>query len=100
MSDLVKGSVLFFNLYDVAEEIKLDGVRELLGPARRSASSSTPEYVRFERLPVVESTGVKASSPAPDIELAMLFRGMASRTRVQPPSGIRPGPHPTIRSAG
>jgi len=31
MSDLVKGSVLFFNLYDVAEEIKLDRVRELLG---------------------------------------------------------------------
>jgi hypothetical protein len=31
MPSLVKGSVLFFNLYDVAEEIKLARVRELLG---------------------------------------------------------------------
>ena len=61
MADLVKGSVLFFNLYDVAEEIKLDRVRELLGarPQERVFKHAAPEYVRFERPPVIETIGVE-----------------------------------------
>jgi len=61
MPDLVKGSVLFFNLYDVAEEIKLDRVRELLParPQERVFKHAAPEYVRFERPPVIESISVE-----------------------------------------
>jgi len=61
MPDLLKGSVLFFNLYDVAEEIKLDRVRELLGarPQERLSKHAAPEYVRFERPPVVENIKVE-----------------------------------------
>jgi len=59
MPELIKGSVLFFNLYDVAEEIKLERVRELLGaqPQERLSKHAAPEYVRFERPPVLESLG-------------------------------------------
>ncbi|HVZ18308.1 MAG TPA: hypothetical protein VG897_14400 [Terriglobales bacterium] len=65
MSELVKGSVLFLNLYDVAEEIKLDRVRELLGarPQERVFKHAAPEYVRFERPPVLESIDVSALAP-------------------------------------
>ncbi len=45
-------------LYDVAEQIQLDKLREILGtePPRREPSFKhpAPEYVRFERPPVVE----------------------------------------------
>jgi hypothetical protein len=60
MPEQVKGSVLFFNLYDVAEEIKLDEVRALLGarPQERVFKHAAPEYVRFERPPVIETINV------------------------------------------
>jgi hypothetical protein len=60
MPENVKGSVLFLNLYDVCEEIRLDTVRNLLGatPQPRSFKHAAPEYVRFERPPVVESIAV------------------------------------------
>lgn len=56
MPDLLKGSIYFFNLYDVSEEIRLEQVREMLGarPQERVFKHATPEYVRFERPPVVE----------------------------------------------
>jgi hypothetical protein len=65
MSELVKGSVLFFNLYDVCEEIRLEMVRNLLGaiPQPRAFKHAAPEYVRFERPPVIEPikiTGLSA----------------------------------------
>ena len=65
MPELVKGSVLFLNLYDVAEEIKLDRVRELLGarPQERVFKHAAPEYVRFERPPVLESIDVTGLAP-------------------------------------
>ncbi len=48
-------------LYDVAEAIRLDVLRRILGhepPARLPAFvHRTPDYVRFERPPVVESAG-------------------------------------------
>ena len=56
MVSLTKGSLLFFSLYDVCEEIRLDEVRQLLGaiPQPRSFKHAAPEYVRFERPPVIE----------------------------------------------
>lgn len=57
MAELLKGSVLFFNFYDVSEEIRLDQVRQMLGarPQERVFKHATPEYVKFERPPVLES---------------------------------------------
>ncbi len=55
----IKGSVVFLTLYDVCEEIRLPEVREILKvqpPGREpSFKHPAPEYVRFERPPVVES---------------------------------------------
>ncbi len=49
-------------LYDVAEEIRLAELREILGaePAQREPSfrHPAPDYVRFERPPVVETVAV------------------------------------------
>jgi hypothetical protein len=55
----LKGSVVFLMFYDVCEEIRLPEVREILKaqpPGREPSFKHTaPEYVRFERPPVVES---------------------------------------------
>ena len=52
------GSFLMLYLFDVCEEISLDALRRLLGaePARRQPSfrQPAPDYVRFEKPPVVE----------------------------------------------
>jgi hypothetical protein len=55
-SDL-KGSVLALMLHDVSEEIKLEPLREILGARRveQTFKHATPEYVRFEKPPVVET---------------------------------------------
>lgn len=54
----VRGSIFFLNLYDVSEEIRLEELRRLLGlaPAGRESSfrHPAPEYLGFERPPVVE----------------------------------------------
>ncbi len=52
----LKGSVLAIILHDVAEEIRLEELREILGARRVEPSfkHATPEYVRFEKPPVVE----------------------------------------------
>jgi hypothetical protein len=53
----LKGSVLGVILHDVCEEIRLEELRSILG-ARRTEPSfkhATPEYVRFENPPVVET---------------------------------------------
>jgi len=54
----LSGSVLVLTLYDVCEEIQLEELRRMLGsePAGRKPSfkHAAPEYVRFERPPVVE----------------------------------------------
>jgi len=53
---VLKGSVLGLILHDVCEEIKLEELRAILGAKRVEASfkHATPEYVRFEKPPVVE----------------------------------------------
>lgn len=52
----LEGSVLVLMLYDVCEEIQLPLLNEILGARRmtRAFKHATPEYVRFERPPVVE----------------------------------------------
>ncbi len=52
----MKGSVLGVILHDICEEIRLEELREILGARRVEPSfkHATPEYVRFEKPPVVE----------------------------------------------
>ena len=54
----LRGSFLVFVLYDVAEEIELGRLCDLVGaqpvPPQPSFKSPTPEYVRFERPPAIE----------------------------------------------
>ncbi len=52
----LKGSVLALMLHDIAEEIRLEPLRQTLGAQRveRSFKHATPEYVRFEQPPVIE----------------------------------------------
>ncbi len=52
----MKGSVLGVILYDICEEIRLEDLRQILGAKRVESSfkHATPEYVRFEKPPVVE----------------------------------------------
>jgi hypothetical protein len=57
-SDVLRGTFWALVLYDVAEQILLDKLRDILGaaPPRREPSFKhpAPEYVRFERSPVVD----------------------------------------------
>jgi hypothetical protein len=52
----MKGSLLGVILNDICEEIRLDELRQILGAKRVEPSfkHATPEYVRFEKPPVVE----------------------------------------------
>jgi hypothetical protein len=54
----LRGCFRILFLYDVAEAIDLDKLRELLGPRGGTVRSvfprKTPEYVRFEQAPVIE----------------------------------------------
>ena len=70
---MVKGTVLLtgffrvFLLYDVAEAFDLEKLRRLIGPrgvpAQRPFPRRTPEYVRFEQVPIVErAESVKLST--------------------------------------
>jgi len=54
---VLKGSVVGLILHDVCEEIRLEELRQILGARRQEPSfkHATPEYVRFEKPPVVES---------------------------------------------
>jgi hypothetical protein len=55
---VLRGSILVLVLYDVAEQVQLDKLRKILGaePPRREPRfrHPAPDYVRFERPPVVE----------------------------------------------
>ena len=58
-TDRLSGTFWLLFLYDVCEEIRLDDLRTILGaqPAGREPSfrQPAPEYVRFEKPPVIES---------------------------------------------
>lgn len=53
------GSILVMMLYDVCEEIDLDALQKQISGDRQASvfKHATPEYVRFERPPVIESAG-------------------------------------------
>ena len=53
---IMKGAVLGVILHDVCEEIRLEELRQILGAKRVEPSfkHATPDYVRFEKPPVVE----------------------------------------------
>ena len=53
---VMKGAVLGVILHDVCEEIRLEELRQILGAKRVEPTfkHATPEYVRFEKPPVVE----------------------------------------------
>ncbi|MGA3212218.1 MAG: hypothetical protein ABSD20_13005 [Terriglobales bacterium] len=57
MPDCLRGSSFALILYDVSEEIDLESLRSILG-ARRAGPAlkhAAPEYVRFQRPPVIET---------------------------------------------
>jgi hypothetical protein len=58
---MLRGSLWMLVLYDVAEQIHLDKLQALLNtapsPAQPRFKHPAPEYVRFERPPVVEELG-------------------------------------------
>ncbi len=59
MTARFQGSIHVLALYDVCDEISLDELRRLIGGKATAASfkHTTPEYVRFERPPVIEEVG-------------------------------------------
>jgi hypothetical protein len=52
----LEGSIIVLTLYDIADEIKLPELRELIGGTTISPAFKhpAPEYLRFERPPVIE----------------------------------------------
>jgi len=58
-SDVMTGSAIAFVLYDVGEEIRIDQLRQGSGARRAEGPSKhpTPEYVGFQRPPVVQDAG-------------------------------------------
>ncbi len=62
----MRGSIRQIVLFDVGDEIRLDALRAALGiaePARKPAfSRPAPDYVRFERPPVVEPLRIEDSA--------------------------------------
>lgn len=61
----LRGSIIITIMYDVADEIDLSRLRTLIGgtPASPSFKHAAPEYVRFERPPVIENINA-ASLPS------------------------------------
>ncbi len=73
----LRGSLWVLFLYDVAEEIHLDKLRQLLGleppPREPSFRHPAPEYVRFERPPVVEPIPSERLNAGPGASARLKF---------------------------
>ena len=71
------GSLRAFFLFDIAEEIDLPLLRRMLGatPSKREPAfrQPAPEYVRFERPPVVEHAGVCATDSGTALEAKIRY---------------------------
>jgi hypothetical protein len=54
------GWIVVLTLYDIADEIRLSALQPLVGatPAATTFKHPAPEYVRFERPPVIERLGL------------------------------------------
>lgn len=78
------GSFRVLYLYDVAEEIRLEEVRKILGvaPPRREPvfKQAAPQYVRFEQPPVIETAAQveAAGGPSFDVRLRYFDIGVVS----------------------
>jgi hypothetical protein len=57
MTASLQGSIVLLALYDVSDEIKLPELRRIIGgtPLSPAFKHPAPDYVRFERPPVIES---------------------------------------------
>jgi len=76
MSDSrLSGSVLSLTLFDVCEEIQLQRLGEILQAQRveRAFKHYTPEYVRFERPPVLENLGSTALNDGDPVEAQVKY---------------------------
>jgi hypothetical protein len=71
------GSLRAFLLFDIAEEIDLPLLRRILGstPSKREPAfrQPAPEYVRFERPPVVENPGVCTTDSGTALEARIRY---------------------------
>jgi hypothetical protein len=81
-------------LYDIAEEIDLERLRNILGasPSRREPAfrHPVPEYVRFERPPVAEQVGLRKTQSGESVEVRVRYfdYGVASVELQRPFSGV------------
>ncbi len=77
-----RGSFRIIFLYDVAESINLEDVRELLGPRAEAVSPvfprGTPQYMRFERPPIVERGDPIALASGEEVSSAIKYYGFAA----------------------
>ncbi len=72
---MLKGSVRAMLLHDVCEEIRLEELRAMLG-ARRAEPGfkhATPEYVRFEKPPVIETAASIALSSGEELRTQIKY---------------------------
>jgi len=71
----VEGSIIILNLYDVAEEITLPALAPLIGGTPLSATFKhpAPEYVRFERPPLIEPLAPLALPTGERFEAALQY---------------------------
>jgi len=62
--DELQGSILFFVMFDVSEEIDLGNLGTLLGrkPGERSFKHSAPEYLRLQRVPLIDDLELSNTS--------------------------------------
>src|SRR5580704_14285835 len=81
----LRGSLWMLVLYDVAEQIHLDKLQGLLNtaplPVQPRFKHPAPEYVRFERAPVVEELGgvaIEASGQQADARMKYFDYGVVS----------------------
>lgn len=74
---LLRGSFRTFLFYDVAEAFDLENLRQLLGARGRPVQAffprRTPDYVRFEQVPLVESCGSLALNSGEQVCWSMKY---------------------------
>ena len=72
---MLKGSVMAMLLHDVCEEIRLEELRAMLG-ARRAEPSfkhATPDYVRFEKPPVIGAAALTSLSSGEELRTQVKY---------------------------
>src|SRR5947209_4822510 len=76
-SSQLTGSFRGLLLFDVAESIDLGSLHRILGtnPSRREPAfrHPAPEYVRFERPPVIEQVGIRQVRSSEEVEVRIRY---------------------------